>query len=58
MLWLLHWVMYDLVAEKNLDDIREYSNRISEELELDLLVIMDNFGNVIGGANDQKSVAS
>ena len=45
--------MYDLVAEKNLDDIREYSNRISEELELDLLVIMDNFGNVIGGANDQ-----
>lgn len=45
--------MYDLVAEKNLDDIREYSNRISEELELDLLMIMDNFGNVIGGANDQ-----
>ena len=45
--------MYDLVAEKNLDDIREYSNRISEELGLDLLVIMDNFGNVIGGANDQ-----
>lgn len=41
--------MYELMKEKRPDDMREYSNRISEELGLDLLVIMDNSGVVIGG---------
>ena len=41
--------MHGLVQEKNQANMQAYSERIAEELELDLLVIMDNFGAVIGG---------
>ena len=41
--------IYDLVQEKNQAGMQEYTVRVAEELGLDLLVIMDESGVVIGG---------
>ena len=41
--------MHGLIQEQNQANIQEYSKRVAEELGLDLLVIMDDSGIVMGG---------
>ena len=41
--------MHGLIQEQNQANMQEYSKRIAEELGLDLLVIMDDSGIVMGG---------
>ncbi|MBR5580828.1 MAG: hypothetical protein IKW26_05995, partial [Treponema sp.] len=41
--------MHGLIQEQNQANIQEYCKRVAEELGLDLLVIMDDSGIVMGG---------